>query len=206
MILKEEEFELIRQQSVQVRFSKGETIFKQNGKSGNLIFLHKGIVKFTYAYETGKKYIMTVTKGPKLLGGANLFFKATNIFSVIAVEDCEICYIDFEAIKQASMINPNYLIALCENALTMFQHSSLAHNQVNGRIANILLYLWEHVYQDSPYEFNLSRKELAEFAACSHENVISTLGRFKKEGILELDGKKIRILDHEQLKQISKLG
>ncbi|MCK9638583.1 MAG: Crp/Fnr family transcriptional regulator [Prolixibacteraceae bacterium] len=211
LLLTEDEFEVIRNQSIQVKFSKGETVFKQGGKAGSLIFLHKGIVKYTYEYETGKTYIMTVTKGPKLLGGANLFFKATNIFSIVAVEECEICYIDFDTIKQASMKNPNYLMALCESALNMFQHSifnfiSLAHNQVNGRIANILLYLWDHVYKDSPYEFNLSRKELAEFAACSHENVISTLSKFKKEGLLQLEGKKITICNYSEMKKISKLG
>ena len=95
----------------------------------------------------------------------------------------------------------------------MFQHSifnfiSLAHNQVNGRIANVLLYLylWEHVYKNSGYEFTISRKEIAEFAACSHENVITTLSRFKKDGIVELEGKKIIIKDFIGLTEISKRG
>jgi CRP/FNR family transcriptional regulator len=209
--LKEEEFEIIRKVSVQLKFKKGEIVYKQGGKAQSLIFLHTGIVKFSYHYETGQDYTMTVVRGPKLLGGANLFFRETNIFSITALEDCDICLVDLQAFVQVAMSNPGYVLALCENTLNMFQHSifnfiSLAHNHVNGRIANILLYLWEHVYRNSGFDFTLSRKELAQFAACSHENVITTLSKFNKEGFIELDGKKIIIRDIAGLSEISKRG
>lgn len=175
------------------------------------MFLHSGIVKFCYEYETGQNYIMTVVGGPKLLGGANLFFRETNIFSITAIEDCNICLIDLGAFVKVAMGNPSYILSMCENTLNMFQHSifnfiSLAHNHVNGRIANVLLYLWEHVYRDSGFDFTLSRKELAQFAACSHENVITTLSKFNKEGFIELEGKKIIIKDMAGLSEISKRG
>ena len=209
--MKEEDFEIIRKESIQLKFSKGEVVYKQGGKAQSLMFLHSGIVKFCYEYETGQNYIMTVVGGPKLLGGANLFFRETNIFSITAIEDCEICLIDLAAFVKVAMVNPSYILAMCENTLNMFQHSifnfiSLAHNQVNGRIANVLLYLWEHVYRDSGFDFTLSRKELAQFAACSHENVITTLSKFNKEGLIELEGKKIIIKDMSGLSEISKRG
>jgi len=209
--MNEDEFEIIRKESVQLKFSKGEVVYKQGGKAQSLMFLHSGIVKFCYEYETGQNYIMTVVGGPKLLGGANLFFRETNIFSITAIEDCEICLIDLGAFVKVAMGNPSYILSMCENTLNMFQHSifnfiSLAHNQANGRIANVLLYLWEHVYRDSGFDFTLSRKELAQFAACSHENVITTLSKFNKEGLLELEGKKIIIKDMAGLSEISKRG
>jgi CRP-like cAMP-binding protein len=82
----------------------------------------------------------------------------------------------------------------------------MAHNQVNGRIADILIYLWNDVYHKNPDEFIITRKELAEFAACSHENVITTLSKFNKEGIITLDGKKIIVNDLDKLNEISKKG
>lgn len=205
------DFDELASKSVQIRYQKGETIFRQGGKSGGLLFLHAGIVKFTYTYDTGKTYIMTVTKGPRLLGGANLFFQATNIFSIVAVEDCDVCLIDFESLQKLVMKHPAYFMGLCESSVQMFQHSifnfiSLAHNQVIGRIASILIYLWDHVYRDSNYEFNMSRKELSEFAACAHENVIHTLSRFRKDGVLRLEGRKIEILKYDLLLEISKKG
>ncbi len=209
--LSADEFELIRRKSVQLNFEKGETIVKQGGKSTHLIFLHKGILKFTYHNQNGKNFIMTIVSGPKLLGGANLFFKNTNVFSLVAVEPCEICLIDEGAFKRTLINHGNFLLVLFERTIEMFQSSifnfiSLAHQQVNGRIADILIYLSENVYKNTQYEFTLSRKEIAEFAACSHENVINTLSRLNKEGTITLEGKKIIINDLKKLEEISKRG
>lgn len=209
--LANEEFEEIRKLSVPLNFKKGETIVKQGGKSSHLIFLHKGILKFTYQNPNGKNFIMTIVSGPKLLGGANLFFKNTNVFSLVAVEPCEICLIDEKAFKDTLIKHGNYLLTLFERTIEMFQSSifnfiSLAHQQVNGRIADILIYLSEEVYKNTEYDFTLSRKEISEFAACSHENVITTLSRLNKEGTITLEGKKIIINDLNKLKDISKRG
>jgi CRP/FNR family transcriptional regulator len=205
------DFELIRRTSVQLHFEKGETILKQGATSHHLIFLHKGIVKFSYQYSSGKNYIMTIVSGPKLLGAANLFFKETNIFSLVAMESCDICLIDSKAMRNIALKHSDFILAMCERTMEMFQASifnfiSMAHNQVNGRIADILLYLWNDVYHKDPEEFVITRKELAEFAACSHENVITTLSKFNKEGIITLEGKKIIVNDLEKLNEISKKG
>lgn len=205
------EFELIRRASVQMRFTKGETILKQGIKASNLFFLHRGVVKFNFHGENGKNFILTLVSGPKLLGGANLFFNETNLFSLVAVEDCDVCFIDAPVFKNALVKNGNYMLSVFEHSVGMFQASifnfiSLAHKQVNGRIAEILMYLSKSVYTNNDYALTLSRKEISEFAACSHENVINTLSRFNKEGIILLEGKKITIVDMEKLQEISKHG
>jgi CRP-like cAMP-binding protein len=207
----EDDFELIRRTSNQMKFRKGETIYKQGAKSDSLIFLHKGIIKFNYQTDDSRNFITTIVKGPKLLGGANLFFKETNIFSVLAIEDCDVCFIDNRALRSVAVKHGSYILAMCEQTLNMFQASifnfiSLAHKHVYGRIADILIYLWENVYKDGEYEFNLSRKEISEFAACSHENVISTLSKLKKENVIGLEGKKIIVKDLKKLYEISKNG
>ena len=207
----EDEFELIRRTSTQLHFSKGETILRQDTRSSHLVFLHRGIVKFTYQTGNGKNSIMTVVSGPKLLGGANLFFKETNIFSIIAVEDCDLCLIDARALRSVLVKHGNFMLTLMERSVEMFQSSifnfiSLAQKQVNGRIADVLIYLWEQVYKQSEFKFTLTRKEIAEFAACSHENVITTLSKLNKEGIITLEGKIITINDLDKLREISKRG
>lgn len=205
------EFEIIRKASTSIRFKKGETIFKQGTKSTHLAFLHKGIVKFIHQNGTERPFITAIVKGTKLLGAANMFFRETNIFSLVAVEDCDICLIDHSLLRHAALKNGNLMYHMCERTIEMFQSSimnfiSLANKQVNGRIADILIYLWEYVYKDGEYPFNLSRKEIAEFAACSYENAIITLSRFNKDGVISLEGRNIVINDLEKLQLISKKG
>jgi CRP-like cAMP-binding protein len=196
---------------VQLTYKKGEVIYKQGAKCSSILFLHKGLVKFNYQHEDGRNFITTIVNGPRLLGGANMFFNKVNIFSIIALEDCEACEIDLRAFRNIVVKDGHFLLALCEQTASTFESAifnflSLAHKQVYGRIADVLIYLYEEVYKDSGYEFDLSRKEIAEFAACSHENVITTLSKYKNEGIIKLDGKRILIEDLEKLKAISKNG
>jgi len=205
------DFEIVRRTSVQLRYRKGENMAKQGAKANHLIFLHRGIVKFNYEYETGKDFIVTIVPGPKLLGGANMFFKEMNLFSLVAVEDSDVCLIDSRAFKSMVKDQGRLLMRLFEEATEMFQASvfnfiSLAHKQVNGRIADILIYLSEHVYKSREFTLTLTRKELAEFAACSHENVIITLSRMNREGVISLDKKTLKINDLVKLHQISKHG
>ena len=211
MYLAEEDRSRICEHANQLHFKKGETIMKQGATATSLGFLHKGIVKFTFQKDARKNYIMTVVSGPKLLGQANLFFKERNIFSIVAVENCEVCFLDSRRILKLLAENGKFLLTLVERSTDMFQSSifnfiSLAHNHVHGRIADILIFLWENVYRDSPYDFNMTRKEIAEFAACSHENVISVLSTYNKEGLIAFEGRKIIIKNLEKLKEISRNG
>ena len=211
MFLSDEERSAICGSANQLHFKKGEVILKQGANSTSIGFLHKGIVKFTYQKDAKNNYIMTVVSGPKLIGQANLFFREKNIFSIVAVEDCDICFLDSRIVLGVLENHGKFLISLVERSSDMFQSSifnfiSLAHNHVHGRIADILIFLWENVYRDSVYDFTLTRKEISEFAACSHENVISVLSTYNKEGLISFEGRKIIIKDLNKLKEISKNG
>ena len=205
------DFEKIEKTSVKLNFRKGETILKQGGVPTHIVFLEKGIVKFNYENEVNKNLIITIVSAPKILGGANLFYKDNNLFSFIAVEDCEVILIDTKVLENILMENSKFAMMMFQVASEMFKKSvinfiSLAHKQKEGRIADIFLYLAAEVYHDSSFLLSLTRKEIAEFAGCSTENVIMTLSKWQSEKIVSIDGKKIEIIDVDKLKLISKIG
>ena len=209
--ISDSEMERLKQRTAQLRFIKGEPILKQGATSTHLVFLQSGIIKFSLEDESGKTSILTINRSPSLIGGANIFNDSINMFSVIAIEDCECCMIEIAVLKEIALANTSYLMKLLEIITAMFKTSilnfiSLAHKQVNGRIADVILYLAGSVYQNNQFTLSLSRKELAEFAGCSTENVIHTLTKFHKEGILTVNSKKITVNDPERLKKISKVG
>ena len=209
--ISETDFNKIEKSSVKMIFKKGETILKQGGISTHIVYLEKGIVKFNYENEAGKKLILTVVAASKILGGANLFYKDNNIFSIIAVEDCEVILIDANVLLNVMKANANFSIMLFQLASGMFKNSiqnfiSLAYKQKEGRIADIILYLASEVYVNNSFHLSLTRKEIAEFAGCSAENVIMTLSKWQNEKIINLEGKHIEIIDIQKLKLISKIG
>jgi CRP-like cAMP-binding protein len=209
--LSADEIELIGKNSQKLSFNKGESLIKQGSKSTHVAFLIKGIIKHTYQNENNKNLILAIASAPSLIGGANMFHDGKNIFSVIAVEACEAFMIDIHILKQMLMHNSKLSLQLFDIVSGMSKASiinfiNLAHKHVNGKVADILLYLAESVYKSQSYTLSLTRKELSEFAGISEVNFITTLKKFEKEGIVVANSKQIKILNKEQLELISKLG
>jgi CRP/FNR family transcriptional regulator, polysaccharide utilization system transcription regulator len=209
--ISEKDFDKIEKSSVKLSFKKGETILKQGGLSTHIAYVEKGIVKFNYQNEINKNLILTIVSAPKILGGANLFYKDNNLFSFIAVEDCEVVLIDSSVLLSVMTENAKFSIMLFQVATEMFKKAvmnfiSLAYKQKEGRIADIIIYLSTEVYHKNKFMLSLTRKELAEFAGCSTENVIMTLSKWQTEKLIILDGKQVEITDLEKLKHISKIG
>ena len=209
--ISDKDFDKLEKTSVKLNFKKGETILKQGGLPTHVVYLEKGIVKFNYENESNKNLILTIVSAPKILGGANLFYKDNNLFSFIAVEDCEVVLIDARVLEEVLVDNSRFAMMMFQVASEMFKKSvmnfiSLAHKQKEGRIADILLYLADEVYHNTSFMLSLTRKEIAEFAGCSTENVIMTLSKWQTEKIVLIDGKNIEIKDLDKLKYISKIG
>ena len=169
------------------------------------------MVKMNYEDEAGRNLILTVINAPSMLGGANVFNDDLNMFSVTAVEESDVCLIDISILKGFALSNSAFALKLLDFVSAMFKDSminfiSLAHKQVNGRIADILIYLSEKVYRSSSFTLSLTRKELAEFAGCSQENVIHTMTRLEKDGIIQSTKRFVEILDNERLRLVAKHG
>ena len=205
-----DEFNSLFELSKQNTYKKGEVLFKQGMKTNYLIFLTQGIVKFVFD-DNGKDLIVTIDKAQTLLGLANILNEDINLFSIIAIEDCKGCIIDLDKFKLLLLNNRQYMLEIMGISTQMFRKSilnfiSIAHKQSNGRIADILIYLSESIYQNCIFLLSLSRQELADFAGCSKELMIHTLRNFDSDGIIRVSGKTIEILDIERLHKISRLG
>ena len=155
--------------------------------------------------------ILTIVSAPKILGGANIFYKDNNLFSFIAVEDCEVSMIDSKVFENILAENSRFAMMMFQVASEMFKTSvmnfiSLAHKQKEGRIADIILYLANDVYHNINFHLSLTRKEIAEFAGCSTENVIMTLSKWQNEKIISINDKNFEIISMDRLKYIRKIS
>ncbi len=209
--ISEKDFERIERASVKLKFKKGEVILKQGNQPTHIAFLESGIVKFNFESGVNKNTILTLVAAPKILGGANLFYKDNNLFSIIAVEDCEVTLIDSDILLSIMTTYGKFAVAVYQIASDMFKKSifnfiSLANKQKEGRIADRILYLAENIYHGNSFNLSLTRKELAEFVCCSTENIIMTLSKWQNENIIKVTGKYLEITNMEKLKQISKIG
>ena len=81
----------------------------------------------------------------------------------------------------------------------------IAQKNVKERLAEILLLLHENfgINKDGDLNIFLTREELAGLVGTATESVIRLLSEFKKDGLLELNKRKIKLIDLKKLKHIS---
>ena len=83
---------------------------------------------------------------------------------------------------------------------------SQSHKQLPGRIADVILYFSETIYNNHIFSFPLTRRELAELSGTTKESFIRTLTEFKNDRIIELNGSDVEIKSMKIIKTLSELG
>ena len=80
---------------------------------------------------------------------------------------------------------------------------------IRGRLAETLLFLKDsYGVEEDGYTLNiyLSREDIASMSNMTTSNAIRTLSSFAAENMVAIDGRKIRIMQDEELRKVSKLG
>lgn len=98
-------------------------------------------------------------------------------------------------IQYISMVNENFLN----------WHMKLTERNSAGALAFLLSEFVKN-YGQHTFEIPLTRSEMARVIGFSKESVLKNLADFRKQGIVESDGKKITILDYSRLQDISVYG
>jgi CRP/FNR family transcriptional regulator len=176
-----------------------------------VLFLIKGLAK-QYLEEDGTRtFNMRIIRPGDFLGLSAVFQENIFGYSANALTDCQAYLIEKETLAKVIRQNGQFGFGLirryCEqnnNLLSII--GSLNYKQMNGRLAEILLYMDGLKTENHEIFQLLSRKDLADFAGISVESAVKLLKSFEKDGLIELHDKDIVLKKHETLAEISKRG
>lgn len=209
--LSEEESELIENNSVVVKFNKGEFICKQGTFASHVMFVKEGLAKI-YVEGKNDNLILKIIPEGNLVGLTSIF-EGNTIFqySATAYIESVIKLIDINVFRKLIMGNAEFasevINILTENNLQIYgRFFCLTRKQSYGRLADIILCLAERIYKSYDFELLLTRKDLGELTGMSTENVIRMLKKFKDENLIEIEGKQFKVLSPEALMKISENG
>ena len=79
----------------------------------------------------------------------------------------------------------------------------MAYSSVNKKTASTILKFAAKLNNKSGEAIRISRNDLASVAGIATETLIRTLSSFKKDGLIEIEARNIKILDIEKLQQIN---
>jgi CRP/FNR family transcriptional regulator len=210
-MLSQEEIEQIREGKTQVLFRKGDSLTKQGAFASYVLFILSGMAKQYLEGDGVKNYNLHIIKPGDFAGLSSVFSGNTFNYSAIALTDCQVFLIEKKTIagivKQNGLFGFHIIKRYCEQNTNLFNTvSNLMYKQMNGRMADTLLYI-DSIKQDNPDIFQLlTRKDLADFAGIAMESAVKLLKTFEKDGLIELHDKDIKVIKEATLKEISKRG
>lgn len=210
-VLKDHELDLLNGNCQESDVQKGEIIIRAGALNSHIIYLRSGYAKEYLVDASQKTQIIQIIKKHSYLGLQSLFGDKINHYSYAALEDLKICYIDINVFKGLIRENGNFahelLVYICKESLYNFSRF-IQQNQkkINGRFADIMLYLSEKIYNSNEFMLHLNRQELADLIGVSRENTARVLSKFKADKIIEVEGEKIKILKADLLQKISRNG
>jgi CRP-like cAMP-binding protein len=193
---------------------RGKMVFREGETPNHLVCLVSGQVKVFKEGIAGRDWIARMVNSVELLGYRALFGEENYNVSAQTIQDSIICKIDKDVIFLIMKKNYNLMFDIMKMLARElgFVHAktiTLTQKHIRGRLAEALLFL-EHTYgledDKQTLKVKLSREDLANLSNMTTSNAIRTLSAFNVEKLVELDGRKIKLLDRKTLEQISQIG
>jgi len=188
-------------------FKKGEIVYNE-GQNSNYIFLvTKGVVKCYKFDEQGKELITALHKEDDLFGYTSFIQNIPYQESAGVIKDAELAGISKEQL--ADVLNSNHkitleLIQLLTDDLKGVKNQLLemAYSSVSKKTASTILKFAKKLNSKPNQPIKISRSDLSSVAGIATETLIRTMSSFKKQGLIEIEGRNVTIVNLEKLKEI----
>lgn len=189
---------------------KGQTFIMEGAPVHGLYFVRKGKVKVAKTGLNGKEQIIRFARHGEIVGhrgfGASQFYQ----INAVALEASILCTFStatmYEMLQTMPSLTYDLMLIYAEELnSTETKVKKFAQMTVREKVIDALLYINRKFGQLNGFlNIQLSRKEIADFAGTTEEQVIRIISALKKEGLLNASGKRIGIRSVELLsKEIS---
>ena len=192
----------------QISFKAGENIYEEGKSSLHFYMVERGVVKAHKYDSRGKEMITELYKEGDFFG--NLSFNKNSAYGeyATALEDSVLYVVSKDELREILKSNSNISMELLQEMGDHLmgvkeQLMEIAYASVRRKTARTIL-LFAHKIKKNPlHSIRISRADLAGVAGIASETLIRTLSDFKKEGLIEIEGRNVKLLNAEKLEAIS---
>lgn len=209
-LLTEQELEKLNSSRMEAHYKAGEIIYKQGTPLTHLVIIHTGFGKIYIEGGKGRDLILNYTKPLDITGGIGVFIDKRHHSSLMAVTDCEACFIEVEEFKEVLRTNSAFMESYLRKYSLKVQHTYhqfavLTQKNMEGRMAEAIIYLQDQVFNNGSID-NIPKQDLAELTAMTKESAIRVLKEFKDDGLIEVNSKSLKVKDKKALQLIARHG
>lgn len=189
-------------------FKKKDVIYRE-GDFGSYVYkIMKGKVKTYHINEDGKEFIHDLLKEGDFIGEMAMIQDLPRTEFAEALEETKLLLIpreDFQKLIFSNREVSSKFIKMIAKNLNQREHElmEIAYNTVRKRTADSLMKLYETYKRDTEQvSFEIARADLAGMVGTATESVIRVLSEFRKEGLIEVNGSELVILEPGEIRQI----
>lgn len=213
-VLTDKERDVLRKNASIQHFKRNELIYCEGDEPRDMMCLLTGKVKIFKEGVGGRSQIIRMIKPIQYFGYRAYFAQEDYLTNASAFEASVVCLIPMTVVTELIMGNNNLAMFFIRQlsfdlGVADERTVNLTQKHIRGRLAESLLFLKDSygLEEDgATLSIYLAREDLANLSNMTTSNAIRTLSTFAAERIIALDGRKIKLIDEERLKKISKLG
>lgn len=194
-------------------YKKGDVIFNEGGIPHGVYCIKYGKIKIYKTGSEGKDQIIRFAQGGDMIGYRSLLSNEKFNATAACLEETTACFIPKEDILKMISENNSLAMNLMKAACHELGEASkiitnLAQKSITERLAEVLLILQTNFGLDknNAIQVILSRADIANMVGTATESIIRALAKFDSDGIIELDGKKIRLINVPELTKIARIN
>lgn len=194
------------EQKKTLKCKKGQQFIIEGAPVNGLFFILKGTVKVFRTGINGREQIVRFAKEGEIIGHRGFGTEEYYSIGAIALQEVVLCYFSKDDLQESLLENPYFaydMILFYANELNKSESKvkSISQMTVRERVIDTLLYIHRKFGNLRGFlNLPLSRKEYADYAGTTEEQVIRTFSTLKKEGLISAKGKKIGIANVQDLK------
>jgi CRP-like cAMP-binding protein len=208
--LTREESDLLNFEKEFRQFRRGEILYTEGSRISGFYCIHSGIIKVFKTGLDGKEQIIRFARPGEIIAYRSVLSNEVACTSAKVIDDCQVCFIPSEILISLVKSNSSFALELLKLACHELGEANsfitdIAQKTVRERLAEILLLLLNDFSLDEQnyLRISLTREELANIVGTATESVIRLLSEFKTDKLIELNGRKIKILNKKGLEKIS---
>jgi CRP-like cAMP-binding protein len=210
--LDEQELQEIMLNKITETYKRGSLVYTEGTRMKGFCCVQSGIIKMYKTGFDGKEQIVRFAKAGDIIGYRSVISDEPACTTTEVIEDSVLCHIPARLLTTFIQNNGNFAVALMKLTCKELGEANsyiadIAQKTVKERLAEILILLAEEFGEDMQGALNISltREELGNIIGTATESVIRLLSEFKSQGLLELKGRKIKILDKPGLRYIANI-
>lgn len=182
-----------------LKWKKGQNFIMEGAPVHGLYFVYRGKVKVAKTGLNGKEQIVRFAANGEIIGHRGFGIGQSYQISAMSLEDSILCSFSVETMNNVLKTVPSLTYDMMLFYAEELNNSEskvkkFAQMTVREKVIDALLYIHRKFGQGKEFlNIQLSRKEIADFAGTTEEQVIRIISALKKEMLITTSGKKIGI-------------